>query len=93
MANSNLKLPGWAQSAMTALLLISLGVNGTLLLIDRNNISKFIEKQELATSAIIKVINSQNRLFDRFCGLLTESHEQRLNSIKLYPLTRPEDIK
>jgi len=93
MGNSNLRLPGWAQTALAAALLISISVNGTLLLNDRNNMAKFIEEQRGFTATVARTINGQNRIFDRLCGLLTQTHEQRLESIKLYPLTMPEDLK
>ena len=89
----NLKLPGWAQAALVSFLLISLGVNGTLLLIDRNNIATLVKEQKDIMSAVVVTVNSQNRIIDRVCGLLTLNYEQRMKHLTTFPLTRPEDIR
>jgi low affinity Fe/Cu permease len=97
------KLPGWTYYiivGLSTITLLSLGVNGTLLTRDRDNINKMIEEQKTVSAAInsivtlqTKTINNQNRILDRICGLLPLDYKQRTDHLRRFPLTAPEDIK
>jgi hypothetical protein len=87
MADVN-KLPGWTYyviAGLSSLVLILLGISGTLLVQDRKSIASAFEKVEFMQGKQNENIANQNIILKQICILLPLDHKTRSEHLKNYP--------
>jgi len=95
MANGN-SLPRWASyliAGLSALVLLLCGVSSTLLISDRQSITKAFERFEDIEIRQDKTIAEQNKILIKLCMILPMDYETRLKYLDRNPINIPEALK
>jgi hypothetical protein len=95
MANGN-SLPPWASyliAGLSALIFFLCGVSGTLLVNDRQSITKTLEKFENIEMVQNKTIAEQTKILAKLCMLIPMDYETRSKYLNRNPINIPEELK
>ena len=95
MANGN-SLPRWASyliAGLSALVFLLCGVSGTLLVHDRQSITKAFERFENIEMAQNKTIAEQTKILAKLCAVIPMDYETRSKYLNRNPINIPEALK
>lgn len=90
------KLPGWVTyviSALAAMVIGSVSLNGTLIFQDRNEIIKAVGEIKSMVVKQTEFNTSQKEVLQHICFALTLNHADRLEHLKYYPFTWSDKVK